>query len=78
MEEILQEVEADIYFVDLHGEATSEKIALGYYLAGKVTAVLGTHTHVPTADERIVDEKTAYIYIIVFLLHGNRNLHYYC
>lgn len=47
--------------VDFHAEATSEKIALGYHLDGKVSAVLGTHTHVQTADERILDGGTAYI-----------------
>jgi len=47
--------------VDIHAEATSEKIALGWYLDGRVTAVLGTHTHVPTADERVLPKGTAYI-----------------
>jgi hypothetical protein len=47
--------------VDFHAEATSEKIALGWYLDGKVSAVLGTHTHVATADERILPNGTAYI-----------------
>lgn len=47
--------------VDFHSEATSEKIAMGYHLAGQVSAVLGTHTHVQTADERILPEGTAYI-----------------
>jgi metallophosphoesterase (TIGR00282 family) len=47
--------------VDFHGEATSEKLALGYYLAGRVTAVVGTHTHTQTADERILAGGTAYI-----------------
>jgi metallophosphoesterase (TIGR00282 family) len=47
--------------VDFHAEATSEKIAFGYYLDGKVSAVLGTHTHVQTADETILEGKTAYI-----------------
>ena len=47
--------------VDMHAEATSEKIAMGWYLDGRVTAVLGTHTHVQTADERILPEGTAYI-----------------
>ena len=46
--------------VDMHGEATSEKNAFGHYIDGKVTAVLGTHTHIPTADERILDHGTAY------------------
>ena len=47
--------------VDIHAEATSEKIALGWYLDGRVSAVLGTHTHVATADYRILPQKTAYI-----------------
>ncbi len=50
-----------IIIVDIHAEATSEKIALGYYLDGKVSAVIGTHTHVQTADERILPGGTAYI-----------------
>ena len=45
----------------MHAEATSEKLALGFFLAGKVSAVVGTHTHIPTADERIIDDFTAYI-----------------
>ena len=52
---------AKIIIVDVHAEATSEKLALGYFLSGKVTAVLGTHTHIPTADERIIDNFTAYL-----------------
>lgn len=51
----------DIIIVDLHAEATSEKIAFGYYVDGRVTAVLGTHTHVPTADARILPSETAFI-----------------
>lgn len=47
--------------VDFHGEATSEKVALGWYLNGQVSAVIGTHTHVQTADERILPGGTAYI-----------------
>lgn len=47
--------------VDIHAEATSEKMAMGFYLDGRVTAVIGTHTHVPTADARIMDGGTAYI-----------------
>jgi metallophosphoesterase (TIGR00282 family) len=50
-----------IRIVDIHAEATSEKQALGWYLDGRVTAVLGTHTHVPTADERVLPNGTAYI-----------------
>ena len=48
-------------FVDMHAEATSEKIAMGWYLDGRVTAVVGTHTHVPTADLRVLPGGTAYI-----------------
>ena len=51
----------DAILVDIHGEATSEKLALGYYLDGKVSLVAGTHTHVPTADARILPQKTGYI-----------------
>jgi 2',3'-cyclic-nucleotide 2'-phosphodiesterase len=50
-----------IVFVDFHAEATSEKIAMGWHLDGKVTAVIGTHTHVQTADERILPKGTAYL-----------------
>ena len=46
--------------IDMHGETTSEKNAFAHYFDGKVTAILGTHTHIPTADERILDNKTAY------------------
>ena len=52
---------ADHVLVDLHAEATSEKVAMGWYLDGRVTAVLGTHTHVPTADERVLPKGTAYM-----------------
>ena len=51
---------ADFIVVDLHGEITSEKMAMGHYFDGKATAVVGTHTHVPTADTRILDNGTAY------------------
>ena len=53
--------EADVVFVEMHAEATSEKIALGYHLDGRVSCVYGTHTHVATADERIMPKGTAYI-----------------
>jgi hypothetical protein len=58
---VLQKVagQASIVFVDFHAEATSEKIALAHYLDGRVTAVIGTHTHVQTADERILARGTA-------------------
>ena len=51
----------DIIFVDYHAEATSEKMALAYYLEGRVSGVVGTHTHIQTADERILPKGTAYI-----------------
>ena len=58
----LREVaDADHVLVDMHAEATSEKVALGWYLDGKVTAVVGTHTHVPTNDARVLPGGTAYI-----------------
>lgn len=61
MDRLLQEISAKNIFVDFHAEATAEKKAMGHYLAGKVTAVLGTHTHVQTADEIILKNHTAYI-----------------
>jgi metallophosphoesterase (TIGR00282 family) len=60
-DQLLEKIQAKVIFVDMHAEATSEKIALGYYLDGRVTAVVGTHTHVPTADERILPGGTAYV-----------------
>ncbi len=53
--------EIKIRIVDVHAEATSEKLALGWYLDGRVTAVVGTHTHIPTADERVLPKGSAYI-----------------
>lgn len=53
--------QAKIILVDFHAEATSEKIAMGWYLDGRVSAVVGTHTHVQTADERVLPDGTAYI-----------------
>jgi metallophosphoesterase (TIGR00282 family) len=63
---VLREIEAirhrtRVIFVDFHAEATSEKSAMGWHLDGKVTAVVGTHTHVQTADERILPNGTAYL-----------------
>lgn len=52
---------AQLVFVDFHAEATSEKVAMGWHLDGRVTAVVGTHTHVQTADERVLPKGTAYI-----------------
>jgi metallophosphoesterase (TIGR00282 family) len=57
---LLTKIQAKVIFVDFHAEATSEKVALGWYLDGRVTAVIGTHTHVPTADERVLPGGTAY------------------
>jgi metallophosphoesterase (TIGR00282 family) len=59
IEELSQK--AKIIIVDIHAEATSEKIAMGWYLDGLVSAVIGTHTHVQTADERVLPQGTAYI-----------------
>lgn len=58
---LLEAGEADFTLVDFHAEATSEKLALGYYLDGRVSALWGTHTHVPTADERVYPKGTGYI-----------------
>jgi 2',3'-cyclic-nucleotide 2'-phosphodiesterase len=58
---ILERIEADVAIVDFHAEMTSEKIAMGWHLDGRVAAVLGTHTHVPTADARVLPQGTAYI-----------------
>jgi metallophosphoesterase (TIGR00282 family) len=58
---LLKKLEAKVIFVDIHAEATSEKISMGWYLDGRVTAVVGTHTHVPTADERVLPNGTAYV-----------------
>lgn len=55
------EHKAKIVILDFHAEASSEKLAMAYYLIGKVSAVIGTHTHIQTADERILDQKLAYI-----------------
>lgn len=59
-DELLKQVKAKVIFVDFHAEATSEKVALGWYLDGRVTAVVGTHTHVPTADNRVLPRGTAF------------------
>jgi 2',3'-cyclic-nucleotide 2'-phosphodiesterase len=50
-----------VIFVDMHAEATSEKVAMGWYLDGRVSAVIGSHTHIPTADETILPGGTAYL-----------------
>lgn len=61
IEKILKQIDSKIIIVDFHGEATSEKIAFASYLDGRVSAVVGTHTHVQTADERILPNGTAFI-----------------
>jgi hypothetical protein len=61
VDKILEKIKAKVIFVDFHAEATSEKNAFGWYLDGRVTAVVGTHTHVPTADEIVLPKGTAYI-----------------
>lgn len=60
IDDVLKEDTCDLHIIDFHGEATSEKIAFGYYVDGKATAVLGTHTHVATADERLLPKGTAF------------------
>lgn len=62
-DQLIKEIagQAKIILVDFHAEATSEKIAMGWYLDGRVSAVVGTHTHVQTADERVLPDGTAYI-----------------
>ena len=59
-DEILAGIQSKIILLDFHAEATSEKVAMGWHLDGRVTAVLGTHTHIPTADERVLPGGTAY------------------
>jgi metallophosphoesterase (TIGR00282 family) len=58
--DLLAGIKAKVIVVDFHAEATSEKVAMGWHLDGRVTAVLGTHTHIPTADQRILPGGTAY------------------
>ena len=61
VDRLLEQVHGAITVVDMHAEATSEKIAMGWYLDGRVAAVIGSHTHVQTADERVLPGGTAYI-----------------
>ena len=61
VDSILERIEADLVIVDFHAEMTSEKVAMGWHLDGRVAAVLGTHTHVPTADARVLPRGTAFI-----------------
>ena len=60
LKNIILKKDADFIVVDLHGEITSEKMALGHYLDGRVTILVGTHTHVPTSDTKILNNGTAY------------------
>ncbi len=61
VEKILKKIDTRLIFVELHGEATSEKLAMGWMLDGRVSAVWGTHTHVQTADDRILPGGTGYL-----------------
>jgi 2',3'-cyclic-nucleotide 2'-phosphodiesterase len=59
--DVLKRIKATVIVVDFHAEVTSEKVAMGWHLDGRVTAVIGTHTHIPTADERVLPGGTAYL-----------------
>ncbi len=61
VDRLLEQIKAKIVFVDFHAEASSEKVAFGWYVDGRVTAIVGTHTHIPTADEYVLPKGTAYI-----------------
>ena len=61
VEKLLKKITAKIILVEIHAEATSEKLAMGYLLDGRVSAVWGTHTHVPTADARVLPKGTGYV-----------------
>lgn len=61
VDKILKKIDTKLIFVEIHGEATSEKLAMGYMLDGRVSAVWGTHTHVPTADAQILPHGTGYV-----------------
>lgn len=61
VEKILKKIDTRLIFVEIHAEATSEKLAMGYLLDGRVSAVWGTHTHVPTADARVLPKGTGYV-----------------
>ena len=61
IDKILPQIKAKYIFVEIHAEATSEKLAMGYMLDGKVSAVWGTHTHVPTADSQVLPKGTGYV-----------------
>ena len=61
VEKILKEIDTKLIFVEIHAEATSEKLAMGYMLDGRVSALWGTHTHVPTADAMVLPKGTGYV-----------------
>ena len=61
IDDIINTINVDIIILDFHAEATAEKIAMGYYVDGRITAMFGTHTHVQTADEKILEKGTGYI-----------------
>jgi len=63
VDRVIQQIPSDVkvVVVDIHAEVTSEKVALGWYLDGRASVVFGTHTHIPTADERVLPQGTAYI-----------------
>ena len=61
VEKILKEIDTNLIFVELHAEATSEKLAMGYMLDGRISALWGTHTHVPTADAQVLPKGTGYV-----------------
>ena len=61
VEKILKEIDTKLIFVEMHAEATSEKLAIGYMLDGRISALWGTHTHVPTADAQVLPKGTGYV-----------------
>ena len=61
IDRIINKIQADIIILDFHAEATAEKVAMGYYVDGRISALYGTHTHVQTADEKILEKGTGYI-----------------
>ena len=61
MDKILKKIDTPLVLVEIHAEATSEKLAMGYMLDGRVSALWGTHTHVPTADARVLPKGTGYV-----------------
>jgi calcineurin-like phosphoesterase len=61
IDKILEQVDTKLILVEMHAEATSEKLAMGYMLDGKVSAVWGTHTHVPTSDAQVLPKGTGYV-----------------